>query len=121
MLKEPKENKTVPENSASIIILLTDGDPNAGKANVLLLDVNFHYQENSVNSVTGSNFKQLFNGSEIVVAGRLNDLEMNDFPVEVHTQSLDDEFVLKGQASAQAWDTIFPDQDYISGDFTEHL
>ncbi|KAG7319218.1 hypothetical protein KOW79_017692 [Hemibagrus wyckioides] len=186
MLKDAKEHKTVPENSASIIILLTDGDPNSGEVNqekiqenvqnaiggnmtlfclgfgydvryvfldvmakqnnglarriyegsdavlqlqgfydeissILLSDVNFHYPENSVNSVTSSYFKQLFNGSEIVVAGRLNDLEMNDFPVEVHAQSLDDEFVLKGQASVQDWNTIFPDQDYIFGDFTERL
>ncbi|XP_066526179.1 inter-alpha-trypsin inhibitor heavy chain H3-like [Hoplias malabaricus] len=87
----------------------------------LLSDVNFHYPDNTVNSLTGSYFKQLFNGSEIVVAGRLNDIEMNDFPVEVSAQGLKDELVLKGQASAQKWDTIFPDQDYIFGDFTERL
>lgn len=55
-------------------------------SNVLLSDVNFHYPDNMVNSLTGSNFKQLFNGSEIVVAGRLNDLEMNDLPIEVSAQ-----------------------------------
>ncbi|KAK3512824.1 hypothetical protein QTP70_026052 [Hemibagrus guttatus] len=186
MLKDARNNETVPENSASMIILLTDGNPNVGEsneekiqenvqnaisgnmtlfclgfgldvhygfldvlakqnnglarriyegsdavlqlqgfydeiANVLLSDVNFRYPDNLVNSVTGSNFKQLFNGSEIVVAGRLNDLEMNDFPVEVYAQSLDEEFVLKGQATAQDWNTIFPDQEYIFGDFTERL
>lgn len=59
-------------------------------ANVLLADVNFHYPDNMVNSVTGSHFKQLFNGSEIVVAGQLNDIEMNEFPVEVSAQSVRD-------------------------------
>lgn len=58
-------------------------------ANVLLADVNFHYPD-TVNSVTGSQFKQLFNGSEIVVAGRLNDIEMNDFPIEVAAQTVRD-------------------------------
>ncbi|KAL7843615.1 hypothetical protein AOLI_G00251270 [Acnodon oligacanthus] len=62
MLTAAKENKTIPDNSASMIILLTDGRANA----------------------------------------------KNDF-------------VVKGQASAQKWDTIFPDQEYIFGDFTEHL
>ncbi|KAB5536863.1 hypothetical protein PHYPO_G00112210 [Pangasianodon hypophthalmus] len=186
MLNTAKKNNTVPDNSASMIILLTDGDPNVGEsredkiqenvqnaiggnmtlfclgfgydvhygfldvmakennglarriyeasdavlqlqgfysevANVLLSNVNFHYPDDSVNSVTDSHFKQLFNGSEIVVAGRLNDIEMNDFPVEVLAQSLDNEFVLKGQASAQDWNVIFPDQEYIFGDFTERL
>uniref|UniRef100_W5L7G5 Inter-alpha-trypsin inhibitor heavy chain H3 n=1 Tax=Astyanax mexicanus TaxID=7994 RepID=W5L7G5_ASTMX len=72
----------------------------------LLSEVHFKYPENTVNSLTSSHFKQLFNGSEIVVAGRLNDLEMNDFPVEV---------------SAQGKSPIFPDQEYIFGDFTERL
>ncbi|XP_060766188.1 inter-alpha-trypsin inhibitor heavy chain H3a [Neoarius graeffei] len=180
-----KKNTTVPENSASMIILLTDGDPTSGEtntdkirqnvqkaidgnmtlfclgfgydvqfsfldvlakennglarriyeasdavlqlqgfydeiANVLLADVNFHYPD-TVNSVTGSQFKQLFNGSEIVVAGRLNDIEMNDFPIEVAAQTKENDFVLKGQASAQDWKLLFPDQEYIFGDFTERL
>lgn len=59
-------------------------------SNVLLADVNFHYPDNTVNSVTGSHFNQLFNGAEIVVAGRLNDIEMNDFPIEVSAQSVRD-------------------------------
>lgn len=56
----------------------------------LLSEVNFIYPDNTVNSLTGSHFKQLFNGSEIVVAGRLNDIEMNDFPVEVSAQGVRD-------------------------------
>ncbi|XP_066526190.1 inter-alpha-trypsin inhibitor heavy chain H3-like [Hoplias malabaricus] len=186
ILREAENNKATPEKRASMIILLTDGDPNIGVTNLgkiqenvrsaiggnmslfclgfgydvnynfldvmakqndglarriyeasdaalqlqgfydevsspLLSDVNFRYPDNTVNSLTGSYFKQLFNGSEIVVAGRLNDIEMNDFPVEVSAQGLEDDIVLKGQASAQKWDTIFPDQDYIFGDFTERL
>ncbi|KAI4873910.1 hypothetical protein NFI96_023976, partial [Prochilodus magdalenae] len=90
-------------------------------ASPLLSEVHFKYPENTVNSLTGSHFKQLFNGSEIVVAGRLNDIEMNDFPVEVSAYGGENDFMVQGQASAQKWDTIFPDQDYIFGDFTERL
>ncbi|KAI4888239.1 hypothetical protein NFI96_031477 [Prochilodus magdalenae] len=90
-------------------------------ASPLLSEVHFKYPENTVNSLTSSHFKQLFNGSEIVVAGRLNDIEMNDFPVEVSAQGGENDFMVQGQASAQKWDTIFPDQDYIFGDFTERL
>lgn len=64
-------------------------------ANVLLANVDFHYPENTVNSVTDSHFKQLFNGSEIVVAGRLNDIEMNDFPIEVSAQLVRDVKLLR--------------------------
>lgn len=33
----------------------------------------------------------------------------------------ENDFVEKGQASAQKWDSVFPDQEYIFGDFTERL
>ncbi|XP_036415926.1 inter-alpha-trypsin inhibitor heavy chain H3-like isoform X2 [Colossoma macropomum] len=186
MLTAAKENKIISDNSASMIILLTDGRANAGEgrlskiqenvqdaiggnmslfclgfgydvdynfldvmakqndglarriyeasdavlqlqgfynevASPLLSEVHFKYPEDTVNSLTGSYFKQFFNGSEIVVAGRLNDIEMNDFAVEVSAQGEENDFVIKGQATAQKWDTIFPDQEYIFGDFTERL
>lgn len=55
----------------------------------LLSEVNFHYPDNTVNSLTRSHFKQLFNGSEIMVAGRLNDLnDINNFAIEVSAQGV---------------------------------
>lgn len=57
-------------------------------ASPLLSDVNFHYPDNAVNSLTKSHFKQLFKGSEIMVAGQLNDLETNNFLVEVTAQGV---------------------------------
>ncbi|XP_051529011.1 inter-alpha-trypsin inhibitor heavy chain H3a [Myxocyprinus asiaticus] len=90
-------------------------------ASPLLSEVNFHYPDNTVNSLTRSHFKQLFNGSEIMVAGRLNDLDMNNFLLEVSAQGFENNFEVKGQANAHKWDTIFPDEEYIFGDFTERL
>ncbi|KAL7837185.1 hypothetical protein SRHO_G00268960 [Serrasalmus rhombeus] len=186
MLTAAKESKTIADNSASMIILLTDGQTYAGEngasefqknvqtaiggnmslfclgfgfdveynfldvmakqndglarriyeasdavlqlqgfydevASPLLSEVHFNYPENTVNSLTGSYFKQFFNGSEIVVAGQLNNIEMNDFAVEVSAQGEQNDFVVKGQASAQKYDIIFPDQEYIFGEFTERL
>ncbi|XP_051528127.1 inter-alpha-trypsin inhibitor heavy chain H3-like [Myxocyprinus asiaticus] len=66
-------------------------------ASPLLSEVNFHYPDNTVNSLTRSHFKQLFNGSEIMV-----------------TVSAQGE-------NAHKWDTILPDEEYIFGDFTERL
>ncbi|XP_072522551.1 inter-alpha-trypsin inhibitor heavy chain H3-like [Salminus brasiliensis] len=185
ILTAAKKNNIVPDKSASMVILLTDGDPTSGvtdqptiQSNVqnaiggnmslfslgfgydvdynfldvlakqnnglarriyeasdvvlqlqgfydevaspLLSDVHFKYPDNTVSSLTGSYFKQLFNGSEIVVAGRLNDIETN-FLVEVSAQGLENDFVVKGQATAQEMSPIFPDKEYIFGDFAERL
>ncbi|RXN27117.1 inter-alpha-trypsin inhibitor heavy chain H3-like protein [Labeo rohita] len=89
---------------------------------VVKLDVHFRYPDNTVNSLTKSHFKQLYNGSEIMVAGRLNDLnDIDSFAFEVFAQGFDNNFEVKGQASTQKWETIFPDEEYIFGDFTERL
>lgn len=50
----------------------------------LLLEVDLRYPDNVVDSLTTNHFDKLFNGSEIVVAGRLMDNDLNNFLVEVH-------------------------------------
>uniref|UniRef100_A0A8C8F972 Inter-alpha-trypsin inhibitor heavy chain H3 n=1 Tax=Oncorhynchus tshawytscha TaxID=74940 RepID=A0A8C8F972_ONCTS len=52
-------------------------------ASPLLSEVDLRYPDNLVNSLTTSHYKQLFNGSEIVVAGRLTDYSLDNFLVEV--------------------------------------
>ena len=54
----------------------------------LLLEVDLQYPDNAVGSVTTSHFSQLFNGSEIVVAGRLMDNDLDNFLVEVSGQGV---------------------------------
>lgn len=50
----------------------------------LLLDVNLRYSGNSVDLVTKNNYSYLFNGSEIVVAGHMEqDADLENFLVEV--------------------------------------
>uniref|UniRef100_A0A8C1KHL5 Inter-alpha-trypsin inhibitor heavy chain H3 n=1 Tax=Cyprinus carpio TaxID=7962 RepID=A0A8C1KHL5_CYPCA len=77
-------------------------------ATPLLLEVNLNYPGNAVTDLTQSHFRQFFKGSEIVVAGRLQELETNTFQTEV-------------SANGVKWDSVFPDQEYIFGDFTERL
>uniref|UniRef100_A0AAZ3RFS2 Inter-alpha-trypsin inhibitor heavy chain H3 n=1 Tax=Oncorhynchus tshawytscha TaxID=74940 RepID=A0AAZ3RFS2_ONCTS len=82
-------------------------------ASPLLSEVDLHYPDNLVNSLTTSHYKQLFNGSEIVVAGRLTDNSLDNFLVEVFA---------KGVRNRQTeWDILYPEQEYIFGDFTERL
>ncbi|XP_693183.5 inter-alpha-trypsin inhibitor heavy chain H3 [Danio rerio] len=90
-------------------------------ATPLLIEVNLNYPDNAVTDVTQSHFRHFFKGSEIVVAGRLQELEINTFPTEVSANGLEDQFVMQGVAIAEEWDSVFPEQEYIFGDFIERL
>ncbi|XP_061641728.1 inter-alpha-trypsin inhibitor heavy chain H3-like isoform X1 [Phyllopteryx taeniolatus] len=87
----------------------------------LLSEVNLRYPDNAVDLLTTNHFSQLFNGSEIVVAGRLMDNTLDNFPVEVVGQGFEEDFQLQSQTSALDWGAIYPDEEYIFGDFTERL
>ncbi|KAG9353226.1 hypothetical protein JZ751_017802 [Albula glossodonta] len=140
MLKHDIANNLLPERSLSMIILLTDGQPNSGRriyedsdaalqlqgfysevASPLLSEVYMHYPENAVDMLTKHHFKQLFNGSEIVVAGRLSENDLENFLVEVSAQGMEQDLTFKGQATTLDWNVLFPDEEYIFGDFIERL
>ncbi|XP_029288608.1 inter-alpha-trypsin inhibitor heavy chain H3-like isoform X4 [Cottoperca gobio] len=87
----------------------------------LLLEVDLRYPENAVDSLTTNHFSQLFNGSEIVVAGRLTDNDMDNFMVEVFAQGPKEDFQAQGKASEVNLEVIYPGQEYIFGDFSERL
>ncbi|XP_053172311.1 inter-alpha-trypsin inhibitor heavy chain H3-like [Scomber japonicus] len=87
----------------------------------LLSEVDLRYPDNAVDFLTTKHFSQLFNGSEIVVAGRLIDNDLDNFMVEVFGQGFEEDFQVQGQASALEWDVMYPDEEYIFGDFTERL
>ncbi|XP_063071031.1 inter-alpha-trypsin inhibitor heavy chain H3-like [Engraulis encrasicolus] len=89
-------------------------------ASPILSNVQFKYPEGSVNSLTNSKFKQLFNGTEIVVAGQLLDDDLNNFLIDVFGTGLDD-YAVQGKPSVLDKEVVFPDQEYIFGDFTERL
>ncbi|XP_061780032.1 inter-alpha-trypsin inhibitor heavy chain H3-like isoform X2 [Nerophis lumbriciformis] len=186
MLQTDRAEKRIPERSADMIILLTDGMPNVGEsdpleiqenvqsanngsmsvfslgfgnnvdygflnvlsqqnkglarrifegsdaalqlqnfyeevASPLLSEVNLRYPDNAVDKITTNHFSQLYNGSEIVVAGLLLDNDLDNFLVEVVAKGSEDNFQVQGKASALDWGTIYPDEEYIFGDFTERL
>ncbi|XP_034068136.1 inter-alpha-trypsin inhibitor heavy chain H3-like [Gymnodraco acuticeps] len=90
-------------------------------ANPLLLEVDLRYPENAVDSLTTNHYSQLFNGSEIVVAGRLTDNDLDNFLVEVFAQGSEEDFQEQGKASEINLDLIYPEQEYIFGNFSERL
>lgn len=57
-------------------------------ASPLLSEVDLRYPDNAVDFLTTNHFSQLFNGSEIVVAGRLIDNNLDNFLVEVFGQGV---------------------------------
>lgn len=57
-------------------------------ASPLLSEVDLRYPDNVVDFLTTNHFPQLFNGSEIVVAGRVKDDQMDNFLVEVFGQGV---------------------------------
>uniref|UniRef100_A0A8C6TUK8 Inter-alpha-trypsin inhibitor heavy chain H3 n=1 Tax=Neogobius melanostomus TaxID=47308 RepID=A0A8C6TUK8_9GOBI len=84
----------------------------------LLLDVDLKYPSNTVDSLTTNHFNQLFNGSEIIVAGRLMDNDIDNFLVEVSGKGVRKINNSKHVATCHA---MYPDEEYIFGDFTERL
>uniref|UniRef100_A0A3B3ZXC8 Inter-alpha-trypsin inhibitor heavy chain H3 n=1 Tax=Periophthalmus magnuspinnatus TaxID=409849 RepID=A0A3B3ZXC8_9GOBI len=86
----------------------------------LLLEVDLKYPVNTVDFLTTNHFNHLFNGAEIIVAGRLMDASIDNFPVEVFGVGVRIGNV-QGQASVLDWGVMYPDEEYIFGDFTERL
>uniref|UniRef100_A0AAQ4PXL6 Inter-alpha-trypsin inhibitor heavy chain H3 n=1 Tax=Gasterosteus aculeatus aculeatus TaxID=481459 RepID=A0AAQ4PXL6_GASAC len=184
MLEKERLKGNLPERSADMIILLTDGMPNSGESNLekiqenvrsaiggkmnmfclgfgndvdysfldvmsrqnkgvarrifegsdaavqlqgfyeevaspLLLEVDLRYPDQAVGFLTKSHYSQLFNGSEIVVAGRLKDSDVDNFLVEVFALGPEEDFQVQGKASVV--NVIYPHQQYIFGDFSERL
>uniref|UniRef100_A0A673BAP1 Inter-alpha-trypsin inhibitor heavy chain H3 n=1 Tax=Sphaeramia orbicularis TaxID=375764 RepID=A0A673BAP1_9TELE len=183
MLKKDQEATKIPERSVDMIILLTDGMPNADPEGIqegvssaiagtmslfclgfgndvqysfldvlarqnkglarrifvasdaavqlqgfyeevsrpLLLNVDLQYSDTSVDSLTKNHFNHLFEGSEIIVAGRLSDNDVDNLQVKVLGQGPNMDFQMMDQASGVNWDVVYPEEEYIFGDFTERL
>ncbi|XP_068171605.1 inter-alpha-trypsin inhibitor heavy chain H3-like [Antennarius striatus] len=186
MLVKERKNGSLPERSADMIILLTDGMPNQGESNVktiqenvrsavggkmsvfclgfgndvdysfldvmskqnkglarrifvgsdaslqlqgfydevsspLLLEVDLRYPDNAVDFLTKNQYTQLFNGSEIVVAGQVTNNDPEHFLVEVFAKGPEKDFEVQGKAHVMNMDVTFPEKNYIFGDFSERL
>ncbi|XP_040889345.1 inter-alpha-trypsin inhibitor heavy chain H3-like [Toxotes jaculatrix] len=87
----------------------------------LLLDVDLRYPDNTVDFLTTNHFSQLFDGSEIVVAGQLISKDVDNFLVEVFAHGPDKDFQAQRKVIAVNWEVIYPELEYIFGDFTERL
>ncbi|XP_054451028.1 inter-alpha-trypsin inhibitor heavy chain H3 [Pteronotus mesoamericanus] len=186
MLNRAREEHIVPERSTSIIIMLTDGDANAGEsrpekiqenvhsaiggkfplynlgfghnlnynflekmalenngfarhiyedsdadlqlqgfyeevANPLLTEVEVKYPENAILDLTQNIYPHFYDGSEIVVAGRLVDEDMNNFKADVKGHGAINDLTFTEDVDVKEMERALQEQQYIFGDYIERL
>ncbi|KAM4022291.1 inter-alpha-trypsin inhibitor heavy chain H3-like isoform 2-T2 [Anomaloglossus baeobatrachus] len=90
-------------------------------ANPTLVDIEMKYLENATSNVTQNNFKQYFDGSEIVVAGQITDNNLNYFTADVKAEGADKSLNYSENVQLQKEDSVSREQAYIFGDFIERL
>ncbi|XP_056380156.1 inter-alpha-trypsin inhibitor heavy chain H3-like isoform X2 [Hyla sarda] len=89
-------------------------------ANPTLINIEMQYPENAVSDLTQNNFRQYYEGSEIVVAGRVKD-NVNSFIVDVKADGAYSPMKYRENIPLQNEDDVSKKQKYIFGDFTERL
>ncbi|XP_051873134.1 inter-alpha-trypsin inhibitor heavy chain H3-like [Pristis pectinata] len=90
-------------------------------ANPLLLDIELQYSENAISELTQTSFRQYYDGSEIVVAGKISDSTLESLTTEVVAQTGNENLILKADVNIPEAENIIQQQQYIFGDFTERL
>ncbi|NXU03800.1 ITIH4 inhibitor, partial [Buphagus erythrorhynchus] len=89
-------------------------------ATPILMQIEMQYPENSIEGLTKNNFNLFFEGSEIIVSGKISD-ELDLLPVEIKAQSHTSNLTLKEEANVQEKEQVFQNQRYIFGNFIERL
>ncbi|NXJ74516.1 ITIH4 inhibitor, partial [Trogon melanurus] len=89
-------------------------------ATPILMKIEMRYPENDVEGLTKNNFKLFFEGSEIIVSGKISN-ELDLLPVEIKARSHGSDLTLKEEANVREKEQIFQNQSYIFGNFIERL
>uniref|UniRef100_A0A8C3PRA8 Inter-alpha-trypsin inhibitor heavy chain 4 n=1 Tax=Calidris pygmaea TaxID=425635 RepID=A0A8C3PRA8_9CHAR len=86
-------------------------------ATPILMQIEMQYPENAVEGLTKNNFKLFFEGSEIIVSGKISN-ELDLLPVEIKAQSVRH---FGKEANVKEKEQVFKNQTYIFGNFIERL
>ncbi|XP_014808964.1 PREDICTED: inter-alpha-trypsin inhibitor heavy chain H4 [Calidris pugnax] len=89
-------------------------------ATPILMQIEMQYPENAVEGLTKNNFKLFFEGSEIIVSGKISN-ELDLLPVEIKAQSHSSDLTLKEEANIKEKEQVFKNHSYIFGNFIERL
>uniref|UniRef100_A0A8C6X1N8 Inter-alpha-trypsin inhibitor heavy chain H3 n=1 Tax=Naja naja TaxID=35670 RepID=A0A8C6X1N8_NAJNA len=90
-------------------------------ANPLLTEVELGYKENAISDLTQNSFKHYYDGSEIVVAGRITDNDLNSITAEVKAQGALNELTYTEQSDVEETTKALEQQQYIFGEYIEKL
>ncbi|XP_017587858.1 PREDICTED: inter-alpha-trypsin inhibitor heavy chain H4 isoform X1 [Corvus brachyrhynchos] len=89
-------------------------------ATPILMQIEMQYPENSIQGLTKNDFKLFFEGSEIIVSGKISN-ELDLLPVEIKAQSHTSDLTLKEEANVKEKEQVFQNQKYVFGNFIERL
>ncbi|XP_075039873.1 inter-alpha-trypsin inhibitor heavy chain H3-like [Mixophyes fleayi] len=87
----------------------------------VLLDVKLQYPNILVSDLTQNNFRHYYQGSEIVVAGHVENSNVDILTAQVTAQGVSEQFSMNVETNIQEEDEAVREQRYIFGDFTERL
>ncbi|XP_073208506.1 inter-alpha-trypsin inhibitor heavy chain H3-like isoform X1 [Lepidochelys kempii] len=90
-------------------------------ANPMLRAVQLHYPINATSELTQNNFNHYYDGSEIVVAGRIIDNDLNSFTADVKAQGANNDVTFTEQVNIEETAKALHDQEYIFGNYIERL
>ncbi|XP_021490897.1 inter-alpha-trypsin inhibitor heavy chain H3 [Meriones unguiculatus] len=90
-------------------------------ANPLLTNVEVEYPENAILDLTRNTYPHFYDGSEIVVAGRLADSDMNNFKADVKGHGALNDLTFTEEVDMKEMDAALKEQGYIFGDYIERL
>ncbi|XP_077605711.1 inter-alpha-trypsin inhibitor heavy chain H3 [Crocuta crocuta] len=90
-------------------------------ANPLLTSVEVEYPENAIQDLTQNAYKHFYDGSEIVVAGRLLDEDMNNFKADVKGHGAINDLTFTEEVDMKEMEKALKEQDYIFGNYIERL
>ncbi|XP_066206507.1 inter-alpha-trypsin inhibitor heavy chain H3 [Saccopteryx leptura] len=90
-------------------------------ANPLLTEVEVEYPQNAILDLTQNTYQHFYDGSEIVVAGRLVDKDMNNFKADVKGHGAINDITFTEEVDMKEMEKALQEQDYIFGDYIERL
>nr|XP_058932276.1 inter-alpha-trypsin inhibitor heavy chain H3 [Kogia breviceps] len=90
-------------------------------ANPLLTDVEVGYPENAILGLTQNTYQHFYDGSEIVVAGRLADEDVNSFKADVKGHGAINDLTFTEKLDRKEMEEALKEQDYIFGNYIERL
>ncbi|XP_042535921.1 inter-alpha-trypsin inhibitor heavy chain H3 isoform X1 [Dipodomys spectabilis] len=90
-------------------------------ANPLLTGVEVEYPENAILDLTQNSYHHFYDGSEIVVAGRLVDENINSFKADVKGHGAINDLTFTEEVDMKETEEALKEQDYIFGNYIERL